>query len=391
MPGYTPPTIHLIFQQVRGSSLILLILFTLLLCTGCQAVPTILARPNAQSQAQPQTSSAPLQPLSVAPDPESHTIPASQPSATHTPPPPPLPTALPTAMPTPSPTSWYSHPASVQLPAAYARWTTPEALIYTSLEDAQRAAGLIYHPPAGEAYLTYTATQVVDGQVYYQLTPGRWSGPQTLQPFTPSQFAGVVFDAPPQQSFGWVLQDSWSQDGAGKNIRQYQRYDVLAYAAPTAGESPRVEIGPGEYLPKNLVSLVTRRTPPTEAAGSCRWIEIDLAEQTLQAYENCTLRFATLISSGLGEFYTPPGAYRVQYKMEEHDLSNPPGFGQAYYMEKVPYLIYFARPFALHAAYWHDAFGTPASHGCINLSPSDAAWLYAWSQGGETVIVRDEE
>lgn len=291
---------------------------------------------------------------------------------------------------TPQSTAWFNHPPAIQLPLSYAHLTDPGALIYTTLEDVRRAAGPSFHPPAGEVYLTYTATQTVEGQTYYQLSPGRWLGPQDLEPVTPSGFSGLLLTAPPEKPFGWLLQDASSQNSSGEAKRLYRRYDIIELTEPDTSDFPVLKLGPDEYLPKNLVSLVTLRTQPPEAARNCRWIEVNLAQQTLQAYESCTLRFATLVSSGLNEWYTPPGVYRVQYKIREHDLSNPLGIDPAYYLEKVPYLIYFSRPFALHAAYWHDAFGRPASRGCINLSPSDAAWLYDWAQTGDPVLIIDD-
>ncbi|MBN2549809.1 MAG: L,D-transpeptidase [Anaerolineales bacterium] len=319
----------------------------------------------------------------------------SKPTQTPTPDPtsPPTMGTTPNLTPTHTPTittqaaSWYHHPSAIWLSESYAHLTTPGRLIYTTLEDAIRGAGPTIHPPAGEVYLTYTTTQTVEGQTYYQLSPERWLGPLDLEPLTPSDFSGVLLSAPPESPFGWLLQDTWSQNGQGQALRQLRRYDLIKLSTPDPDEISLIEIGPDEYLPKNLVSLVTLRARPPEAARNCRWIEVDLALQTLQAYQDCALRFATLISSGSGEWYTPPGIYRVQYKIREHDLSNPPGVDQEYYIEKVPYLIYFSRPFALHAAYWHDAFGRPASSGCINLSPSDAAWLYDWALTGDPVLI----
>jgi len=60
-------------------------------------------------------------------------------------------------------------------------------------------------------------------------------------------------------------------------------------------------------------------------------------------------------------------------------MSGRSGYPDYYFLEDVPWTMYFNRDFALHAAYWHDGFGFQHSHGCVNLSPQDARWLFEWT------------
>jgi len=105
-----------------------------------------------------------------------------------------------------------------------------------------------------------------------------------------------------------------------------------------------------------------------------KWIEVNLTEQSLAAYEGTTLVFTATISSGKGHTPTKVGKFRIQHKIESQLMTGP-----GYYLPNVPHVMYFVYRFALHGAYWHDKWGTPTSHGCVNLRLEDAEWLYEWS------------
>ena len=122
-----------------------------------------------------------------------------------------------------------------------------------------------------------------------------------------------------------------------------------------------------------------------------RWIEINLFEQTTAVYENGKLIFATLTTSGSPDFYTRPGLFKITEKLlvthmaggEEADGSDK------YYLENVPWTMYFDQRRALHAEYWHNHLGYKSSHGCANLSFADAEWLFNWAELGDWVYVWD--
>ncbi len=113
-----------------------------------------------------------------------------------------------------------------------------------------------------------------------------------------------------------------------------------------------------------------------------RWFDIDLSEQTLQAYEGDQVVRTTLVSTGIPDHPTPTGQYRIYVKYRYTDMSGP-----GYYVEDVPHTMYFYSGYAIHGAYWHNNFGTPMSHGCVNLPLDEAEWAYGWASLGTLVNI----
>jgi len=104
----------------------------------------------------------------------------------------------------------------------------------------------------------------------------------------------------------------------------------------------------------------------------------------LVAYEGTKPVFATLVSTGRAEGTTPAGVHRVWVKLRVSDMENlsdeeDENDHDRFSIEDVPYVQYFERGVALHAAFWHGDFGRPRSHGCVNLAPKDAAWLFGFT------------
>jgi len=132
-------------------------------------------------------------------------------------------------------------------------------------------------------------------------------------------------------------------------------------------------------LPRNGLRIVTLQSPPSSIPTGAKWVLVDISQQTLTAYEGETAVFATLISSGKDhkESDTHAGLYQVGHKISYSDMNGEPD--DPYSVERVPYTLYFNGGEALHGAYWHDRFGWPTSHGCINLALSDARWLFEWA------------
>jgi hypothetical protein len=110
-----------------------------------------------------------------------------------------------------------------------------------------------------------------------------------------------------------------------------------------------------------------------------RWISIDLYEQVLIAYNGDTPFFATLISSGLPQWSTNEGLFHVYIRYPRTVMTGADGQEDFYYLEEVPWTMYFDDDIAVHGAYWHDGFGYRRSHGCVNASITDANLLYNWA------------
>lgn len=115
-----------------------------------------------------------------------------------------------------------------------------------------------------------------------------------------------------------------------------------------------------------------------------RWIEVDLSEQRLTAYEASTPVRMTLVSTGLPSTPTPVGQFRIWIKFRYDDMA-----GEDYYIEDVPYVMYFHEGYGLHGVTWHGNFGHPMSHGCVNLPTSEAEWLFNWAEVGTLVNVHE--
>ena len=127
--------------------------------------------------------------------------------------------------------------------------------------------------------------------------------------------------------------------------------------------------------------------PPPAEPGEIdeeRWIDVDLSEQTLTAYENGVAVRTTLVSTGLSATPTPTGQFRIWVKFRYDDMS-----GDDYYIEDVPYVMYFYKGYGLHGVTWHGNFGHPMSHGCINLPTEEAEWLFGWADVGTLVNIHE--
>lgn len=128
-------------------------------------------------------------------------------------------------------------------------------------------------------------------------------------------------------------------------------------------------------------------------ATTTKKIVVDRGEQNLYAYENGKLFLQTPISTGLALTPTPAGSFSVFKKTPSRYMQGPiPGLpsDQYYDMPGVPWNLYFTHDGAvIHGAYWHTSFGSPYSHGCVNLPPNTAQVLYNWTVLGTEVVVKD--
>ena len=124
--------------------------------------------------------------------------------------------------------------------------------------------------------------------------------------------------------------------------------------------------------------------PSVSSSEDERWIDIDLSEQRLYAYEGDTIVGSFVVSTGLPNTPTPIGSFAVWIKLRSTTMSGP-----GYYLTNVPYTMYFYKDYGIHGTYWHNNFGYPMSHGCVNMVTDEAAWLYDWAYVGITVSVHE--
>ena len=148
-------------------------------------------------------------------------------------------------------------------------------------------------------------------------------------------------------------------------------------ATPSPSTDPDPTSSPTESTP--IPSLAS---PDEMIAG--RWIDVDLSEQRLTAYEGETPVRTTLVSTGLPNTPTPVGQFRIWIKLRYDDMA-----GADYYIEDVPYVMYFHEGYGLHGVTWHGNFGHPMSHGCVNLPTPEAEWLFNWVEVGTLVNIHE--
>lgn len=139
---------------------------------------------------------------------------------------------------------------------------------------------------------------------------------------------------------------------------------------------------PPTQTPEPAYEYPTEVSPPQNVDQSGRWIDVDLTHQMTYAYEGDTLVNSFLVSTGTWEHPTVTGQYYIYVKYTSASMSGP-----GYYLPGVPYVMYFYKGYGLHGTYWHSNFGTPMSHGCVNLRTEDAGWLFDWASVGTLVNI----
>lgn len=267
------------------------------------------------------------------------------------------------------------------LPYTYARVVTNNVLVYetTGITPVRSlGAGYVWVSLANSRPIT------LNEQAWYVINENEYVRADQLSPFTPSIFQGITLTGTPGRPFAWLIFDMWASAAPGVPAASgsplFRRYSLVTiFEEQLVGDRIWYRIGPDQWLEQGNVGVVKPVTRPEEIGPADRWIEINLYEQTLAAYEGDRMVYATLVSSGLPWWQTQPGLFRIWVKVQQGKMSGRDGYSDYYYLEDVPWTMYFNGQFALHGAYWHDKFGLRHSHGCVNLSPKDAQWLFNWT------------
>jgi hypothetical protein len=221
------------------------------------------------------------------------------------------------------------------------------------------------HPPGPAPTIVFTATALSN-------LSGIWLGQLTH---------GANIRSGPGTSF--AVNRSWA---AGRRVLVYGQ--ALAANGETwyqVGHYPEPDL----YIWSGYVKFVA----PLQVAAAKhpgRWVDVNLTQQTLIAFDGGQPVMLVQISSGRKGHETTVGSWRIYWRLEKQDMDggdDTPG-NRYYNLKDVPWIQYFQQSGeALHGAYWHDNFGTPMSHGCVNLSDQNALWLYRWAALGTFVEV----
>jgi hypothetical protein len=253
-------------------------------------------------------------------------------------------------------------------------------------------------------FVSYTSLQEVGGKKLYQIAPGQYlTGAYLSRIGALPPARGLIFTSTPPTAFGWVLTyfaqnpQVETQRTPGNHNPDYtghllNLYDIVqVFGEEKIGEELWYMIGPDEWiLGRYIARVIPNTTPPAGVTGD-RWIEVNLFEQTLSVYDHRQLVFATLIASGAEPFWTRPGVFQINQKLDSTPMTGSfeANRSDAYYLEDVPWTMYFDGARALHGAYWRAKMGFMQSHGCVNLTVGDAHWLYDWANLGDWVYVWD--
>ena len=270
-------------------------------------------------------------------------------------------------------------PARSDLPFEYLQTSGDATNAYAATDDYFTGE---YATVLGRGFVVAVAERVSQSGVGFVRTlSGLYVREHELRPMRASTFAGVHLQHGELASLGFVIADGAEVRVApnGTVVRRAKRLERVTISGEP--EHGWLQLSDATYLPARAVARPELRTPPSELEPGERFIDVDLARQILVAYQGAEPVFATLISSGRDKpgTRTPRGAFRIWVKLRESDMRDSERYAleQSYAIEHVPWVQYFKQGFALHAAFWHDRFGEPHSRGCVNLSPSDARFLFA--------------
>jgi len=293
--------------------------------------------------------------------------------------------------------SYPPDPSLGNVPFSYFRVDDAGTLLFSSLGDAVGggSAGMTIGP--GQVlYVSYAERIESEGGIYYYLRDGgyiRGAGSRVALPYP---FQGLLFSETPRNAFGWVLDTVESRRAPGFGSpgtgASYWRFQVVqVFATRSVDGVDWLMIAPGEWLEDRVVGVVDPDTVAPQGVTGSRWISVNLHQQTIAVYAQARLVFASMVSSGVDPYWTQPGLFQIT---EKKDTETMQGTFEAdrsdfYYLQDVPWTMYFDGRRALHGAYWHSFFGYPRSHGCVNLSLGDSHWLYDWAGVGEWVYVFD--
>ena len=292
-----------------------------------------------------------------------------------------------------------AHPPDdlAEMPVFIAKINYPEdepVPVFASFDDAVAGENPVYQIPIGTMrYISYVTWLDHNGKAFLQLPTGGWL---RASPAAYTDFQGMAFFDNPDTAFGWVYLQapiytapSYLADTKENMLNQG---DFIQVFNVVEGENATwYQIAPDSWVESAKAKVISVNPMPPEGVDADRWIEINLYQQILSVYEDGQLLFATLVSTGIEPIYTRPGIFQIYEKKPIETMQGAFMVDRSdfYYLEDVPWTMYYDQARAMHAAYWRTHFGFPQSHGCVNLSPADANWLYQWAEEGDFVWVHD--
>ena len=248
-------------------------------------------------------------------------------------------------------------------------------------------------------YVASNGLEVRAFRRFVRTTQGRYIKQAQLETRTGHDFAGVELGDSLSLPLAWTVRTarpmvlvegddgpSFESDEEAEPIARQTRLERWTERRNIGGRVMHVfETDAGtRYLRAWFAAVAEAIEPPEQIAENEPWVHVDLSEQTLVMYRGETPIYATLVSSGVEAHATPTGLFSIRQKHITDTMSNigPDATDERYSIEDVPWTQYFEGSIALHTAFWHTGFGLPRSHGCVNLTPDDAHFVFAhtWPQ-----------
>ena len=243
-------------------------------------------------------------------------------------------------------------------------------------------------------YVAVDKTFRWNGRSWYKTTRGLVTPTERFWGAAASEFHGVELGEKWQLPVAWVY--GWRKsstlyelDASGKSLKpvgEAKHFEPMQLTGKTFERNGRryYETREQRWVRESHIRIADPGPPPEGLAPTERWLDINLHEQTLVAFDGHRAVYATLISSGKEsrvkdkDHRTPVGEWKIR---EKHLTTTMDGDGTAagdlpYSIEDVPYVMYFHQAYAVHGAFWHRNFGVQMSHGCVNLAPLDAKWVF---------------
>lgn len=266
--------------------------------------------------------------------------------------------------------------------------------MYATFDDATQGQNPTrFIAPGQLRYMSYIDVEYYKDKPYVRLKSGEWMRASLIGY---SAFQGLEFSKTPANSFGWIVDQAEVRRAPGyqsplASLTLNRENLVQIYDVQSQDNTDWYMVGMGQWVERRYIRQVRINTTPPEGVPGDRWIDVNLYDQTLSVYDHDQLVFATLLTSGSVPFYTRPGVFQIYEKKETETMSGSfeADHSDYYYLEDVPWTMYFDEARALHGAYWRALFGYPGSHGCVNLSIGDAKWLFDWANVGDYVHVWD--
>lgn len=275
-----------------------------------------------------------------------------------------------------------------------------EPLLYDRRYERITEAVTVYDAPNGNQVRTidrgfnFLTTQGTQDN-WTQVNPGEWVLSEFLRNTLPSTFSGVLLpDTPLPYHVAWALVNVVPSRTPGAEPTDGDlailRYTLLNLYSTVEIEGWNwYQVGVDQWVEQRNIARVEPVARPADVDTE-KWISVDLYEQVAIAYENERPVFATLVSSGLADWPTNEGLFNIYVRYPRTIMHGAEGLPDFYFLEEVPWTMYFDGDIGLHGTYWHDGFGYRHSHGCVNLSITDSAWLYDWSASEFDFTVPDD-